>query len=49
MGPKLRKILIVEDDQTLLEVLRYNLVKEGYKWGSGFRDCPTGETRPNHP
>jgi two-component system OmpR family response regulator len=27
----LRKILIVEDDQTLLEVLRYNLVKEGYK------------------
>ena len=24
------KILIVEDDQTLLEVLRYNLVKEGY-------------------
>jgi len=27
----LKKILVVEDDQTLLEVLRYNLSKEGYK------------------
>jgi two-component system, OmpR family, response regulator len=25
------KILVVEDDNTLLDVLRYNLVKEGYK------------------
>lgn len=25
-----KKVLIVEDDQTLLEVIRYNLVKEGY-------------------
>lgn len=25
-----KKVLIVEDDKTLLEVLRYNLVKEGY-------------------
>lgn len=27
----MKKILVVEDDQTLLEVLRYNLSKEGYK------------------
>jgi two-component system OmpR family response regulator len=27
----LKKVLIVEDDQTLLEVLQYNLSKEGYK------------------
>ena len=26
-----RKVLIVEDDQTLLEVLRYNMSKEGYE------------------
>ncbi len=25
-----KKILIVEDDKTLLEVLRYNLTTEGY-------------------
>jgi len=25
------KILVVEDDQTLLDVLRYNLTKEGYE------------------
>ena len=24
------KVLIVEDDQTLLDVLKYNLTKEGY-------------------
>ncbi len=24
------KVLLVEDDQTLLDVLKYNLVKEGY-------------------
>jgi len=24
------KVLIIEDDRTLLDVLKYNLVKEGY-------------------
>jgi len=26
-----RKILVVEDDKTLLDVLKYNLTKEGYE------------------
>ena len=31
-----RTILIVEDDKTLVDVLRYNLVKEGYRVVTAF-------------
>jgi two-component system OmpR family response regulator len=31
-----KKVLIVEDDQTLVEVLKYNLAKEGYQTLSAF-------------
>jgi DNA-binding response OmpR family regulator len=31
-----KKILIVEDDRNLVEVLRYNLVKEGYEVATAF-------------
>jgi len=46
-----KKILIVEDDKTLLEVLRYNLTKEGYDVSTavdGFQalDCAESE-RPD--
>jgi two-component system, OmpR family, response regulator len=38
------KILIVEDDKTLLDVLRYNLVKEGYKVATAFDGLQGVET-----
>ncbi len=39
-----KKILIVEDDRNLVEVLRYNLVKEGYEVATAFDGSQALET-----